>query len=45
MIRREIAPYIGFTWAYKFAGTADLARADGEDIQNLAVVIGGRIWF
>lgn len=44
-IRREIVPYIGFTWAYQFAGTADLARANGEDVLNLAVVVGGSIWF
>ena len=44
-IRREVAPYIGFTWAHKLGGTADLARANGEDVQNLAVLVGGRIWF
>ena len=44
-IRREFAPYIGVSWQRKFGDTADLARADGEDIHNLAFVGGFRVWF
>jgi len=44
-IRREIAPYIGFTWEHKLGATADLARANGGNVQDLAVVVGARFWF
>lgn len=44
-IRRELAPYVGITWWRKFAETADLARAGGEDVDDTAVVAGVRAWF
>lgn len=44
-VRREFAPFIGVSWRRKFGHTADFARADGEDIDNLAFVAGLRIWF
>ncbi len=44
-IRREVAPYIGVRWEQRFAGTADLARAAGEDASSLGIVAGLRFWF
>lgn len=44
-IRREFAPYIGVGWSQKFGRTAELARAEGEDVANLALVAGLRLWF
>jgi copper resistance protein B len=44
-IRREFAPYVGVEWARKFGGTADFARAAGEDTRNTRLVAGLRFWF
>lgn len=44
-IRREIAPYIGIAWERKLGGTADFARASGEDPRSLQAVAGIRMWF
>lgn len=44
-IRREFAPYIGLVWLRKLGETADLARAEGEDREDLSVVTGVRFWF
>jgi len=44
-IRREIAPYIGLSWTNQFGDTADFVRANGEDIDNFAIVAGIRLWF
>jgi copper resistance protein B len=44
-MRREFAPYVGISWERKLGGTADLARDEGEDIDNLAFVAGLRFWF
>jgi copper resistance protein B len=44
-IRREFAPYIGVHWERKFGRTADLAREEGEDPDDLALVAGLRVWF
>lgn len=44
-IRREIAPYVGFSWTRQFGDTRDLARAAGESGDDLAVVAGIRLWF
>jgi len=43
--RREFAPYIGFRWEQRFAGTADLARQAGEDVSNTTLLGGVRFWF
>ena len=43
--RRELAPYVGVTWDWKFFGTADLARASGKPTSGTAVVVGLRTWF
>lgn len=40
-IRRELAPYLGVEWAYKFGDTADYAGGDARDFR---VVAGLRIW-
>ncbi len=44
-IRREFAPYIGVTWDRKLFGTADLARAHGDDAGQLRFAFGLRTWF
>lgn len=44
-IRRELAPYVGVTWNRKFFGTADLAKAEGEDISGTRFAVGVRVWF
>ena len=43
--RREFAPYIGLTWDRKLFGTADFARADGEDVGKARLAVGLRAWF
>lgn len=43
--RREIAPYVGFSWRRSFAGTADLARAAGEEVSDRSLVVGLRLWY
>ncbi|HKU16018.1 MAG TPA: copper resistance protein B [Steroidobacteraceae bacterium] len=44
-IRRELAPYVGLHWERKFGRTADLHRAEGEDADELALVVGLHAWF
>lgn len=44
-IRREVAPYVGITWARKLGETADLAELAGEDIDDAQLVAGVRAWF
>lgn len=44
-IRREFAPYIGVSWKRQFGNTADLTRAEGGDVDNLAFLAGFRVWF
>lgn len=44
-IKREFAPYVGIEWGRKFGGTADIARADGEEVKNTRLVAGLRFWF
>ena len=44
-IRREFAPYIGVSYERSFGGTADFARAEGEDVENTSFVVGLRAWF
>lgn len=43
-IRREFAPYVGFSWTRRVGGTADFARAEGEPVSSGAFVAGLRIW-
>ncbi len=44
-IRREIAPYIGYSWTRKLGSTADIARAAGERVTERGIVAGIRLWF
>jgi len=44
-LKRELAPYVGVTWHRSFFGTADRARADGEDAGGARLAIGLRTWF
>lgn len=43
-IRREFGPYVGVSFERLFFGTADLARADGQDVNRSSVVFGVRMW-
>ena len=43
--RREFAPYVGVTWNRKFFGTADFARAAGEETGDARFATGLRFWF
>ena len=44
-IRREFAPFVGVTWTHSFFGTADMARAAGEDVSSARLAVGVRTWF
>lgn len=44
-LKREFAPYVGFSWTRMLGDTADLARREGEKINNIGVVFGVRLWF
>lgn len=44
-IKREFAPYIGVTWTRRVGNTADIARSNGEDVSETALVAGVRMWF
>jgi copper resistance protein B len=41
----EFAPYIGVEWQQQMGGTADFARAAGEDPSRVVFLTGVRIWF
>lgn len=43
-VRREVAPYVGFTWHRRLGQTADLARALGEETGESALLAGIRLW-
>lgn len=42
---RKFAPYIGFSWSRKIGDTADLAEAEGKDVETFSFVGGLRFWF
>jgi len=44
-IQRELAPYIGVNWTEQLGQTANIAKANGEDISDVQLVIGIRAWF
>ena len=44
-IRRELAPYVGIAWDRKLLGTADFARAAGEEVGRARFSVGLRAWF
>ncbi|MEO7157638.1 MAG: copper resistance protein B [Vicinamibacterales bacterium] len=44
-VRREFAPYLGVVWQQRFGGTADYARAAGQDVGGWRAAFGLRTWF
>ena len=44
-LRREFAPYIGLNWTKLYGKTADFARDDGEDVDDIQLVFGVSFWF
>lgn len=42
---REFAPYIGISWRRLLGETAELANYDGENISQVSIVLGVRMWF
>ena len=44
-IKREFAPYVGFSWTRVLGDTADMARREGDKVNNIGVVFGARLWF
>jgi copper resistance protein B len=44
-IKREFAPYVGVSWKKQLGDTADLAREEGHDTDDLRLVAGVRLWF
>jgi copper resistance protein B len=44
-IAREVAPYLGVSWETRVGPTADVARRDGQDVDDVALVAGLRVWF
>ena len=44
-IKRELAPYIGVNWNKKYGNTADYAREEDEDTDDVQFVLGLRAWF
>ena len=44
-ITRKFAPYVGINWERALGETADLAREEGEDVENLSLVAGVRLFF
>ncbi|RPF71015.1 copper resistance protein B [Aurantiacibacter spongiae] len=44
-IARELAPYVGVAQEWKLGGSADFARAAGEEASATNVVVGIRFWF
>jgi copper resistance protein B len=43
--RREFAPYLGVAWQRRFFGTADAARAVGDETGGVRLAVGLRFWF
>ena len=43
-VRREFAPYVGFAWARRIGGTADLAHEAGEPVREASFMAGLRMW-
>lgn len=42
---RRFAPYIGVVHERAYGNTAELRRADGEDVEDTRIVAGVRLWF
>lgn len=44
-IKREFAPYIGFSWFHRFGDTAAIVRSKGEKPNYFTALFGLRMWF
>jgi len=44
-IRREFAPYLGYTWTQRHGGSAEVARLRSEPTRDHGWVAGVRFWF
>ncbi len=44
-VTREFSPYVGVTFGRKLGGTADYAKAAGEDDTETSFIVGVRTWF
>lgn len=44
-VRREFAPYIGVNWWSKYGNSADFAKANGDETDDMQFVAGIRAWF
>ena len=44
-IRREIAPYVGYSWSRLVGNTADIARSNAERPIERGFVVGLRLWY
>ena len=44
-LRREFAPYVGVNWTKLYGKTADFARDEGEDVDDIQLVFGVSFWF
>ena len=44
-LHRKFAPYIGAYWQKLYGDTADMARDEGDQVEDTAVVAGLRVWF
>ena len=44
-IRREFAPYVGISWRRILGDSADMARDEDVQVDNLSLVAGVRLWF
>lgn len=44
-IRRKLAPYVGVEWSKAFGKTADFAREENRQADEVRLVAGLRVWF
>lgn len=44
-IRRELAPFVEFRYSRQVGRTSDLARAEGEEVQDVSVILGLKVSF
>lgn len=44
-VSREFAPYVGISWHRKLGETANLARNEGDDVEEFSLLAGVRFWF
>lgn len=45
LVDRLLSPYVGVNYERVFAGSADLARFEGEDVDGVFFVVGARVMF